>query len=152
MNQPSAKKLVIGSDHAGFAHKEELKKHLLGDGYELEDVGTDSGESVDYPDYALIVAAKVASGEYARGIIICGTGIGVCIAANKVKGIRAAACHDEFTARASRRHNDANILTMGARVLSVEEAIKVADAWLETDFEGGRHAARVDKITKAEES
>ncbi|MDF2521320.1 MAG: sugar-phosphate isomerase, RpiB/LacA/LacB family [Clostridia bacterium] len=139
-------KLAIGSDHGGFALKSEILKHIQGQGYDVKDFGCYSTDSVDYPDVGSAVAEAVAKGEYDRGIIICGTGIGISIAANKVPGIRAALCGDCFSAKASREHNNANILAMGERVIGVELAKMIADIWLTTEFSGGRHSRRVDKI------
>ena len=139
-------KLVIGSDHGGFTLKEAIKKHLAERGVAVMDMGTHSLDSVDYPDVAVAVAKAVAAGEYERGIIICGTGIGVSIAANKVPGIRAALCHDTFSAAMSREHNDANILTMGERVIGQGLACMIVDTWLSSAFSGGRHARRVEKL------
>ncbi|MEK6973093.1 MAG: ribose 5-phosphate isomerase B [archaeon] len=141
-------KIYIASDHAGFKAKEELKKFLqtAKSEFKLEDLGTNSEESVDYPDYAKRVAQKVAKEKNSFGILICGTGIGMSIAANKVKGIRAALCHNEFTAKMSRNHNDANVLCMGARILNVEEMKKIANTFLNEKFEHGRHENRIKKI------
>ena len=139
-------KLVIGSDHGGFTLKEAIKKHLADNGVAVTDMGTHSLDSVDYPDIAVDVAKAVASGEYERGILICGTGVGVSIAANKVPGIRAALCHDTFSAAMSREHNDANILTMGERVIGQGLACMIVDTWLASSFTGGRHARRVGKL------
>ena len=139
----------IASDHAGFRLKAELIKHLNQKGFEVRDLGTDSEESCDYPDYALKAAQKVA-GEDAKGILICGTGIGSCISANKVKGIRAALIHSEFTGRMAKEHNNANIVCLGARAVDLETAKKSVDAWLEAEFQGGRHERRVKKITQFE--
>ena len=138
--------LVIGSDHGGFTLKEAIKKYLAERGVAVMDMGTHSLDSVDYPDVAVAVAKAVAAGEYERGIIICGTGIGVSIAANKVPGIRAALCHDTFSAAMSREHNDANILTMGERVIGQGLACMIVDTWLSSAFSGGRHARRVEKL------
>lgn len=149
MAKDLSKKLVIGADHAGYRYKEMIKSHLKENGYSIEDIGTHSEESVDYPDFAKEVARRVSSGEIERGILICGTGIGVSITANKFPGVRAAVCHDVFTAKASRAHNDANVLALGARVLKPEEVIAITDVWLKTEFEGGRHVKRVQKIEKA---
>lgn len=143
-------KIVIGSDHAGFALKEEVKSHLQAKGWEVIDCGTDSEESVDYPDFAAKVAQSICDGICEKGILICGTGIGISIAANKFPGIRAAVCHDLFTAQASREHNDANILAFGARVIDASLALQMVDVWLETPFSGGRHQRRVDKISALE--
>ena len=141
----------IGSDHGGFELKEELKKHLDEQGIAYRDFGTDSAASCDYPVFAEAVARAVVSGEVEKGILICGTGIGISIAANKVKGIRAALCSDCYSAEFTRRHNDANILTMGARVVGSGLACKIVDTFLSTEFEGGRHAKRVALITDIEE-
>lgn len=143
-------KIAIGSDHGGFKLKEEIKSYLAELGYEYHDFGTFSPEAVDYPDFARKVAEAVAKGDYERGILICGTGIGIGIAANKVPGIRAALCHDTFSARASREHNDANILTMGERVIGPGLAKEIVKVWLESEFAGGRHARRVEKIRAIE--
>jgi len=142
--------VAIGSDHGGFRLKEEIKQ-LLGEmNIQFRDFGTFSTDSVDYPDISRNVAQAVAGGECDRGIIICGTGIGVSIAANKIKGIRAALCHDVFSAQMSREHNDANILTMGERVIGFGLARTIVETWLTTEFTGGRHAVRVGKIAELE--
>lgn len=143
-------KIALGADHGGIHLKETIKIFLTEQGFEVTDFGTHSEESVDYPDIAELVAKAVAAGEYDRGILICGTGIGIGIAANKVKGIRAALCHDCFSAKASREHNDANILTMGERVIGPGLALSIVDIWVHTEFSGGRHARRVAKITNLE--
>ena len=145
-------KLAIGSDHGGFRLKEPIKTYLLAHDYEVTDFGTESEDSCDYPDFALPVAEAVAKGEYDRGILICGTGIGIGIVANKVKGVRAALCHDTFSAEACRNHNDANILTMGERIVGEGLALKIVETFLNSDFEGGRHQRRVDKIKALEEN
>jgi len=145
-------KLAIGSDHGGFRLKEAIKTYLLDHDYEVTDFGTESEDSCDYPDFALPVAEAVAKGEYDRGILICGTGIGIGIVANKVKGVRAALCHDTFSAEACRNHNDANILTMGERIVGEGLALKIVETFLNSDFEGGRHQRRVDKIKALEEN
>lgn len=142
--------LAIGSDHGGFALKQEVMKHLAERGIEYRDYGTYSGESCDYPDYGEAVGRAVASGECERGIIICGTGIGISIAANKVHGVRAALCGDCYSAEMSRAHNDANVLALGARVLGTGLALKIVDTFLDTGFDGGRHARRVAKIMAIE--
>lgn len=142
--------IAIGSDHGGFHLKEEIKKRLSELGYEYRDYGTDSGESCDYPDFAAAVGNAVAHGECERGILVCGTGIGVSISANKIHGIRAALCGDCFSAEMSRRHNDANILCLGERVTGTGLALKIVETYLETPFEGGRHARRVGKILELE--
>jgi len=144
-------RVAIGSDHAGWRLKKEIAACLEELKISYRDFGTYSRESVDYPDFALLVAEAVASGDYDRGILCCGTGIGVAIAANKVPGIRAALCHDTFSARASREHNDANILTLGERVIGPGLAREIAEVWLRAEFQGGRHARRVAKIGGIEE-
>lgn len=142
--------IAIGSDHGGFRLKEEIKQ-LMGEmNIQFLDFGTYSTDSVDYPEISRNVGQAVANGECTRGIIICGTGIGVAIAANKIKGIRAALCHDVFSAQMSREHNDANILTMGERVIGFGLARAVAEKWLTTEFAGGRHARRVCQISDLE--
>lgn len=144
-------KIAIASDHGGMNIREEIKALMTELGIEFDDFGCECNTSVDYPDYALPVAEKVAAGEYDRGILICGTGIGMSIAANKVKGIRCALVHDVFSAKATRQHNDSNILAMGERVIGPGLAREVALAWLTTEFEGGRHANRIEKISVYEE-
>jgi ribose 5-phosphate isomerase B len=143
-------KVLLGSDHAGFYLKEDLKVFIQSLGHEVEDYGVYTDESSDYPDVALRVAEDVVKGKGERGILVCGTGVGMSIAANKVRGIRAALCHDVFSARASREHNNANILTMGERVIGKGLAREIVKVWLETDFQGGRHARRVEKIERYE--
>ena len=138
--------IAIGSDHGGFALKQEIMRHLEAAGYAFKDFGTYSADSCDYPVYGEAVARAVASGEFERGILICGTGIGISISANKVKGVRAALCGDCYSAEMTRRHNDANILALGARVLGTGLALKIVDTFLTTEFEGGRHARRVAMI------
>ncbi len=142
--------IAIGSDHAGYALKCEIIKHLEEKGIEFIDCGC-SGESVDYPDIAEKTCAKVVSGEADKGILICGTGVGISISANKINGIRAALCGDWYSAKYTRLHNDANVLCMGGRVIGAGLAIEITDIFLETEFEGGRHARRVEKIMKLEE-
>ncbi|HHX23030.1 MAG: ribose 5-phosphate isomerase B [Tepidanaerobacteraceae bacterium] len=142
--------IAIACDHGGYNLKIELIKFFDENNISYKDLGTFCTESVDYPDIAIPCAEAVARGEYEKGIIICGTGIGVCIAANKVKGIRAALCHDIFSARMSRLHNNANILTMGGRVIGSGLATSIVETWLANDFEGDRHQRRVDKITEYE--
>lgn len=142
--------IALGADHGGFKFKESIKKHLDDMGVAYKDFGTNSEESVDYPIYAKKVADSIVSGECEKGILCCGTGIGISIAANKVKGIRAAVCTTEFTAEMCRRHNDANILSLGGRVISQEKAIQLVDIFLNTPFEGGRHEKRVAGITEIE--
>jgi ribose 5-phosphate isomerase B len=138
--------IALGADHAGFELKEALKAWLIDGGYQVLDFGTHSPESVDYPDYAAQVAEAVAGHKVERGVLVCGTGIGMAIAANKMPGVRAALCSDLFTARMSREHNDANVLTLGGRLMGREMALDILRMWLETEFLGGRHQRRVDKI------
>ncbi len=138
--------IIIGCDHAAFALKERIRNHLAEKGFRVEDAGAYSEESVDYPDVAAAVTERVAAGEFSRGILMCGTGIGMSMAANRRPGIRAALCHDLFCATMSRRHNDANILVMGGRVIGDALALEMVDAWLATPFEGGRHQRRLDKL------
>lgn len=138
--------IAIGSDHAGFKLKNDLIVNLLEKGYEIQDFGPDSEESVDYPDYAHPVAESVLSGENALGILICGSGNGVCISANKHKGIRAALAWEDEVAALARQHNDANIVCIPARFVSKAKAMKIAEAFLTAEFEGGRHQRRVEKI------
>lgn len=144
------KKIAIGSDHGAYRLKGLFVERLKAEGYTPVDLGTDSEASCDYPDYALAVARAVATGEAARGVLLCGSGIGMSIVANKVDGVRAALCHDHYTARMSRMHNDANVLCVGARVVGDDVALDMLSAWLSTPFEGGRHQRRVDKIADAE--
>ncbi|NPV28748.1 MAG: ribose 5-phosphate isomerase B [Firmicutes bacterium] len=143
--------IAIGSDHAGFQLKERVKEYLVSRQVEFTDFGVENPEPVDYPDIARVVAEAVASGACDQGILICGTGIGMTIAANKVPGIRAALCQDPFTARAAREHNDANILALGERVLGPGLACEIVEAWLQARFAGGRHARRLAKIRLLEE-
>lgn len=146
-----AKKVIaIASDHAGFKLKEELKKFISELGYSVLDLGTNSESRVDYPDFAYAVAYAVISGKAWRGLMIDGTGVASSIVANKVPGIRAACCHNEFTARISREHNDANILTLGSRVIGSELAKEIVKVFLETNFGGGRHLQRLNKIFEIE--
>lgn len=143
-------KVALGADHGGVELKEEIKRLLQSLGVQYEDFGCNCDTSVDYPDYALPVAEKVASGEFDRGILVCGTGIGMSITANKIPGIRCALVHDVFSAKATRQHNDSNILAMGARVIGPGLAGEITKAWLQTDYEGGRHEKRLDKISQIE--
>ena len=140
-------KIIIGADHAGYSLKQEIIELLQEKEIPYRDVGTNVEESVDYPDFAGEVARSVAENDDHRGILICGTGIGMSIAANKVKGIRAALCHDTVSARATRNHNDANVLTMGARIIGPDLAREIVRVWLEEDFDGGRHQRRINKIS-----
>ena len=145
-------RIAIGSDHRGFAVKGKLIDLLKRLSHEVIDVGPQSPESVDYPDIASIVARQVSHGQVDRGILICGTGIGMCIAANKFPGVRAAPCHDDLTAEMSRRHNDVNVLCLSADMLGERLIDRMVEIWLAARFEGGRHARRVDKITGLEGS
>jgi ribose 5-phosphate isomerase B len=143
-------KIAIGSDHRGFEVKRRIVNLLQRLGHEVLDLGPAGSQSVDYPDYAFQVATAVSEGRVDRGILICGTGIGMCIAANKVHNVRAAPCHDSITAEMSRRHNDANVLCLSADLLGGELLDRMVRIWLETEFEGGRHARRVEKIMRFE--
>ncbi|MBQ7123952.1 MAG: ribose 5-phosphate isomerase B [Oscillospiraceae bacterium] len=143
--------IALGSDHGGYLYKEELKKHLDEKGIEYIDFGTDSTASCDYPVYAEKVCRAIQSGECEKGILICGTGIGMSICANKFKGIRAAVCGDHFSAEFTRKHNDSNVLCMGARTIGAGVALQLADIFLSTEFEGGRHQKRVDMMMAFEE-
>ena len=142
--------IALGADHGGFSLKENLKTFLLKQGYKVDDCGTYSPDSVDYPDFAYAVAKKVSEGDAWRGIIIDGAGIGSCMVANKVRGVRAAMCYDHATALNSREHNNANVLTLGAGLIFPTLARQIVLTWLNTIFAGGRHARRVDKITTIE--
>ena len=147
------KKIVLGADHGGYELKNAIKAHLEANGFETIDVGTNSSKSCDYPVFASKLCQKLQNGEADLGILVCGTGIGMSMAANKHRGIRAAVCTEEFSAEMTRRHNDANVLCMGARVISAETAIKLATLFVETPYEGGRHALRVamvDELDKTE--
>ena len=144
-------KIAIGSDHRGFEAKTRIVSILHQLGHEVHDTGPHSRDSVDYPDFAFEVARAVSEGRTERGILICGTGIGMCIAANKLRGVRAAPCHDCITAEMSRRHNDANVLCLSADLLGEELIDRMVRIWLETPFEGGRHARRVEKIMRFED-
>ena len=143
--------LAIGSDHGGFELKKAVMKHLAERGVEYRDYGTFSDESCDYPDFGEAVGRAVASSECERGIVICGTGIGISIAANKVRGVRCALCGDCYSAQMCREHNDANVLALGARVLGEGLALKIVDTYLDSSFQGGRHARRVAKIMALED-
>lgn len=144
--------LVIGSDHGGLELKEAVKAALASRGIDTDDFGTDNSESVDYPDFAEKIAGAVSRGDAERGILICGTGIGMSITANKFPGVRAALATDEFMAQMAKEHNNANILVLGGRVLPVDLAVKMVNVWLDTAYEGGRHQLRLDKITKVEDA
>lgn len=140
------KTVAIACDHAGYPLKEELKKHLTEEGYAVLDLGTDSTASVHYPEYADKLCRAITAGDAPLGILVCGTGIGMSMAANKHKGIRAACCSDTFSAKLTRMHNDANVLCMGARVVGIGLAFELADGFLQTEYEGGRHQLRVDML------
>lgn len=143
-------RIALASDHAGYAEKERLKGVLDEIGVEFDDLGTMSEESVDYPDYARKVAEQVAQGQVAQGLLVCGSGTGMAITANKVPGVRAAVAWSEETARLARQHNNANVLALGARTTPPDDIPKIVRAWFATEFEGGRHAARVEKINDVE--
>ena len=143
-------RVAVGADHAGFHLKESALDYLKKKGYEVEDLGTNPTESVDYPDYAVKVARRVARKQADFGVLMCGTGLGVAIAANKVHGVRAAPCNDTLSAQLARAHNNANVLTMGGRLTDAAAAEKILDTWFATSFLGGRHARRVDKISALE--
>jgi ribose 5-phosphate isomerase B len=145
-------RIALGADHAGYDLKEKLKAYLQARGDAVEDCGTTSTASCDYPDFARAVAARVASGGAERGILICGTGIGMSMAANKIPGVRAAKVNSELEAQLSREHNDANVLTLGGRILGDEQAKRIVELWLATPFAGGRHQRRVDKIAELEKA
>jgi len=145
-------RIAIASDHAGYAEKERLKEVLADLGVEFDDLGTVSEESVDYPDYARKVAEQVAQGQVEQGVLVCGSGTGMAITANKVPGVRAAVAWSEEIARLARQHNDANVLAIGARTTPPDEIPKIVRAFFSTKFEGGRHAARVEKISEVERS
>ncbi len=143
-------KIGIGSDHGGFELKEYIKEYLEKEGIDFVDYGTHSMESVDYPEYGKIVGEAVVKGEVTRGIVVCGTGIGISISANKVRGVRCALCGDSYSARMSREHNDANVLALGGRVTGKDLAIEIVSIWLRTQFQAGRHERRVLKISEIE--
>ena len=143
-------KIALGTDHGGFQLKEQIKGHLIGKGYEVLDLGCNSTESVDYPEYGRAVGEAVTEKKADCGIVVCGTGIGISIAANKVKGVRAALCTNTTMARLTREHNDANILAMGERVVGTGLALDIVKTFINTEFEGGRHQKRIDKISQIE--
>ncbi len=145
-------KIAIASDHRGVEIKSKIASLITSLDHEAIDLGPNGTDSVDYPDFAAKVASGVSAQEYDRGILICGTGLGMCITANKFHGVRATSCHDELTARMSRLHNDANILCLSADLLSESVTIRIVKTWMETEFEGGRHERRVEKISAIEES
>jgi ribose 5-phosphate isomerase B len=144
-------KIAVGADHAGFELKDRIKQHLSEQGIEVLDLGTHSGDSVDYPDFARKVAETVAEHSDTVGVLVCGTGIGMAMTANKVPGIRAANCDSVLEAQMSREHNDANVLALGARILQPGDALAIVDTWLKTSFAGGRHQRRIDKIHEIEQ-
>ncbi|MDE3179501.1 MAG: ribose 5-phosphate isomerase B [Acidobacteriota bacterium] len=148
---PEKLKVAVGSDHAGFALKESVREYLQEKGFAVEDCGVHSESPADYPDYAERVARRVAGEQAGWGVVVCGTGLGVSIAANKVPGIRAAMCTDTLLARFARAHNNANVLAMGGRIVDESQARNILDTWLSTPFEGGRHQQRVEKITAIEQ-
>lgn len=143
-------KIALGADHAGYELKDKIKEHLQQNGIGVQDEGTSSSESVDYPDYARVVAHDVSEGRADLGILVCGSGIGMAITANKVDGIRAANVSTEYEAQMSREHNNANVLALGARIINADEAFRIVDKWLATQFAGGRHERRVEKIMAIE--
>ncbi len=142
--------IAIGSDHAAYSFKEELKVYLEGKGHKVKDFGTFGPDRVDYCDFGFAVGEYVAGGACEKGIVLCGTGIGISISANKVKGVRAVVCSEPSSAKLSREHNDTNILAMGARIVGIELAKMIVNKWLEAKFEGGRHSVRVQKIARYE--
>jgi len=146
-----ARRIIIGNDHGGYEAKQEIVKHLKERGTEVEDVGCDSTEIVRYPHYARQVAGAVARGEFERGILICSTAIGMSIAANKVKGIRASVCTSHYMAKMTRQHNDSNVLCLGGKITGIYELLEIVDAWLENDYIGGRHEISLGLIRNMEE-
>ncbi len=148
---PDRIKIAVGADHAGFELKEKVREYLANRGYEVEDLGTTSADPVDYPDFAERVANQVAAKQATYGVLVCGTGLGMELAANKVPGIRATPCNDTLSARLAREHNNANVLTMGGRLIDEATARKIVDTWLATPFAGGRHERRVEKIASIDE-
>ncbi|MDN5331460.1 MAG: ribose 5-phosphate isomerase [Tepidanaerobacteraceae bacterium] len=144
-------KVIIGSDHFGFDLKEVIKEHIESKGIEVVDIGVYDKTPVDYPDIGVALAERIASGEFERGILICGTGIGMAIVANKVPGVRAAVCHDVYSAERARKSNNAQVMTMGAQIVGPELAKKLVDVWLESEFQGGRSLPKVEKINKIDE-
>ena len=145
-------KIAVGCDHGGLEHKNAIAEHLKSEGFEVEDFGIYENKSVDYPEIALKVANSIKNGENELGILVCGTGIGMSLAANKVNGIRAAACSEHFSAKYTRLHNNSNILCLGGRVIGIGTALELCDIFVNTEFEGGRHQRRVDMITEIEKS
>jgi ribose 5-phosphate isomerase B len=151
-NSNEKSRIALGADHAGFQMKESIRQYLESAGYAVDDVGTRSEESVDYPDFAAAVGQRVAEGRDNFGILVCGTGIGMSIAANKIGGIRAALAHDTLTARMAREHNDANVLTLGARIVGPAECLEIVPEFLAASFAGGRHQRRVQEIAELEQA
>lgn len=145
-------KIAVGCDHGGLEHKNAIAEHLKSEGLEVEDFGIYENKSVDYPEIALKVANSIKNGENELGILVCGTGIGMSLAANKVNGIRAAACSEHFSAKYTRLHNNSNILCLGGRVIGIGTALELCDIFINTEFEGGRHQRRIDMITEIEKS
>lgn len=145
-------KIAVGCDHGGLEHKNAIAEHLKSEGFEVEDFGIYENKSVDYPEIALKVANNIKNGENELGILVCGTGIGMSLAANKVNGIRAAACSEHFSAKYTRLHNNSNILCLGGRVIGIGTALELCDIFVNTEFEGGRHQRRIDMITEIEKS
>jgi len=143
-------RVIVASDHAGQRRREAIRAHLATGGHEVVSIGPKGSDSADYPDFAIPAAERVAAGEFDRGVLICGTGMGMAIAANKVPGIRAATPYDEFTAEVSRKHNDTNVVCFGERSMDTDRTLGLLDIWMATGFEGGRHARRVEKIAEAE--
>jgi ribose 5-phosphate isomerase B len=150
MDRNSSARIIIGSDHAGFSLKEAIKPYLADMKLSVTDIGTNCTDSVDYPDFGIRVAEKVSSGEFNRGILVCGSGVGMTIVSNKYPRVRAVLCLDEETARLSRLHNDTNILVLAGRRTELEKAKEIIETWLNTEFEGGRHQRRLDKILDIE--
>ena len=140
------KRIALGSDHAGFELKQTIKEHLRSRGYDVADFGTDSSESVDYPDYCRPAAQSVADGDCDLGLVFGGSGNGEAIVSNKVRGVRCAVCWDENSARLAKEHNNANMIALGGRMISPDEGVRIVDAWLDAGFQGGRHQRRIDKI------
>ena len=145
-------KIAVGCNHGGLEHKNAIAEHLKSEGFEVEDFGIYENKSVDYPEIALKVANSIKNGENELGILVCGTGIGMSLAANKVNGIRAAACSEHFSAKYTRLHNNSNILCLGGRVIGIGTALELCDIFVNTEFEGGRHQRRIDMITEIEKS
>ncbi|MBI2956616.1 MAG: ribose 5-phosphate isomerase B [Acidobacteria bacterium] len=143
-------RIALAADHAGYQVKERIKETLQQEGFEVIDFGTHTAESVDYPDYAKLVAQSVSQAESDRGVLVCGTGLGMAITANKFRGIRAATCNDAYTARMAAEHTDANVLCVGARVVDADHAVAIVREWLKGKFGGGRHQRRIDKIAEIE--